>query len=396
LRFRQISTGVSHTCGVTTTDLAYCWGNNGRGQLGDGTTSRRLMPVRVMGGLAFREIATGTKHTCGVTTGNVVYCWGDNASGQLGSGIFGGLQLMPRRIAGTLQFRQLSAGSQHTCASSPTNRVFCWGLNNLGQLGDGTNTNRARATRVMSDQFFSRVDAGRLHSCAVNLDSQAYCWGDDSFFKLGANPTGTADTRVPLAVTGGLRFRQLDGGSKHSCGVTPGNLVKCWGNSNMGQLGNGSQGNSLGPTRTAIDLQARQIATGFDHTCAVTLEDRAFCWGSNDEGELGVGTTLFHTIATPVGGRPADSPLVVVRFRSEQNGSVNPAVDTVAVGTKMTWIWSGGTNHNVTSTGSPTFPGSALFVSGTGKQYAVTFTARGSYTYHCSLHEGMTGRILVR
>ena len=397
LRFRQVSTGVSHTCGVTMGDLAYCWGNNPFGQLGEGTTTRRMTPTKVMGGLTFREVTTGTKHTCGVTLGNVVYCWGDNSSGQLGIRTFGGTRLVPTRIAGTTMFSQISAGSQHTCGVTPGTMVFCWGLNNLGQLGDGTNTNRALRTRVMSDQSFSRVESARLHTCAVNLDNLGYCWGDNSFDKLGVdNDGGFADTRVPLAVTGGLRFLQIDGGSSHSCGLTTSNLAKCWGWNSSGQLGDGGTSNSFGPKATAITLQLRQITTGFNHTCGVTLDDKAYCWGSNDEGELGVGTTLMHTIAIPVGGRPADSRFVVVWFRSDQNGSVNPAVDTVSVGQAITWVWSGGGTHNVQSIGSPSFA-SSPFMKGTGKQYKVTFNARGTYTYRCERHPTtMTGRVLVR
>jgi alpha-tubulin suppressor-like RCC1 family protein/plastocyanin len=392
LQFRQISTGVSHTCAVTTTNLAYCWGNNGRGHLGDGTTTRRLMPVRVMGGLAFREVTAGTKHTCGVTTANVVYCWGDNASGQLGAGTTGGMQLTPRRIAGTLQIRQVSAGSQHTCGVSTQDRIHCWGLNSSGQLGDGTTTNRPRAVQVAGSLTFSQVGTGRLHTCAVGLDRLAYCWGS------GLQPT-------PMAADAALRFRQVDGGLRHTCGVTPADKARCWGNNESDQLGTG-RFNTTAPEAVLTTLEFRQITGGYTSTCSVTPDSFVYCWGSNEEGELGTGDNRRHVVPAPVGGRRDGFATVLmgnfffgssdVFFSSEQNGSINPAVDTVRVGETVTWLQTNGI-HNVHSLGTPSFASSVnLGFRGSGRTYAVQFTAPGLYEYDCSRHpDRMWGRILV-
>ena len=394
LTFRQISTGVSHTCAVTTTDLAYCWGNNGRGQLGDGTTTRRLMPRAVMGGLAFREVTTATKHTCGVTTANVVYCWGDNISGQLGAGTTGGMQLTPRRIAGTLQFRQLSAGSQHTCAVSTTNRIFCWGLNSTGQVGDGTTTNRPRAIQVAGDLFFRQVGAGRLHTCAVTPENVVYCWGDNTSGAVD-NPNGftTNIHLVPVRVEGTFRIRQVDGGLRHSCGVTPTDKAKCWGF----DVGTGvlTASNSV---LTTFDF--RQATGGYGATCGVTVDNYPYCWGTNDEGELGTGDHLAHRIPAPVGGRRPGFAAILAGnafFSSEQNGSTNPAVDTIRVGETVSWLRTNGF-HDAHSIGSPSFPSGPVMGSrGSPITYSYQFTSPGLYEYNCSVHpDRMTGRILVR
>jgi alpha-tubulin suppressor-like RCC1 family protein len=100
--FRQVSAGGVHTCGTTTTDVAFCWGYNSYGGVGDGTTSQRPTPVRVGGGLAFSQLSTGgVGHTCGTTVSEVAYCWGYNEIGALGDGTTTG-RLVPRAVAGPM------------------------------------------------------------------------------------------------------------------------------------------------------------------------------------------------------------------------------------------------------------------------------------------------------
>jgi alpha-tubulin suppressor-like RCC1 family protein len=142
LRFREVSASFNHTCGVATGNIAYCWGDNQLGQLGDGTTidypGSRPTPGAVAGGLRFREVTAGEFHTCGVATGNVAYCWGADFNFQLGSGALGGEGLTPVPVAGGLRFRQLSAGGDHTCGVTTGNVAYCWGTNTSGELGNGT------------------------------------------------------------------------------------------------------------------------------------------------------------------------------------------------------------------------------------------------------------------
>ena len=119
IHFAQVSAGNVHSCAVTTAGVAYCWGNNIHGQLGDATLTRRMSPVRVLGGLAFAAVSagggtTGGGHSCGVTTGGVAYCWGYNSAGQLGDGTFGN-RSSPALVLGGLSLAQVSAGGLHRC-----------------------------------------------------------------------------------------------------------------------------------------------------------------------------------------------------------------------------------------------------------------------------------------
>ena len=120
--FTQVSAGERESCGVTADNRAYCWGFNGFGQVGDGTTTRRSRPVAVAGGLRFRMISVGTSYACGVTTDYRAYCWGNNLAGELGDGTITE-RLTPKLVAGGLTFRQVSAGFTQTCDVAYADRL---------------------------------------------------------------------------------------------------------------------------------------------------------------------------------------------------------------------------------------------------------------------------------
>jgi alpha-tubulin suppressor-like RCC1 family protein len=136
--FRQVSVGAFHTCGVTADGTAWCWGMDRDGRVGAGSTSvRRRQPFKVRGGLVFSGVSAGVDHTCGVTTGNVAYCWGNNDYAQLGDGTTTERHT-PSRVAGSRRWGTVIAGWRHSCGVTEAGRAFCWGNNEWGQLGDGT------------------------------------------------------------------------------------------------------------------------------------------------------------------------------------------------------------------------------------------------------------------
>jgi alpha-tubulin suppressor-like RCC1 family protein len=250
LHFAQVAVASGHACGLTTTDRrAYCWGNNQLGQLGDGTTTIRLSPVSVLGGLHFRQVSTAYAHTCGVTTDDKAYCWGSNYSGQIGDSTNVTLRLQPTRVSGTRQFRQIAAGRDHTCAVTTTDRAFCWGNGRSGQLGNGKTYLSFWPRAVAGGLSFRRVTAGGYHTCAETTSSRAYCWGWNFNGQLGDGTTNPHLT--PMAVVGGLYFKQLSAGSSHTCGRTSAAVLYCWGWNYFGQLGDGTYTNRLRPKPVA-------------------------------------------------------------------------------------------------------------------------------------------------
>ena len=150
LAFTSISVGSFHTCGVTTTGAAYCWGSTNFGQLGlghlPGTHVETPMPV--LGGLSFVAVSSDDKHTCGITTDSAAYCWGQGAYGRLGHG-FTSTAVFPVPVSGGFSFSSVSAGGNHTCGLTIATTAYCWGLNDAGELGDGTNTARTVPVLVL-------------------------------------------------------------------------------------------------------------------------------------------------------------------------------------------------------------------------------------------------------
>jgi alpha-tubulin suppressor-like RCC1 family protein len=230
--------------------------------------------------LTFRQVSAGSFHTCAVTTDDRAYCWGSGGSGQLGQG-YSGDRLTPSAVLGGLQFRTVSAGAGSTCGLTTDGRAYCWGQNVYGQLGDGTTTTRLTPVRVLGGLRFRQLDKGEYHACGLTaLDRKAYCWGDNRYGQLG---DGTKTNRPrPVAVLGGRVFRQVSGGGQHTCAVTPTYKTYCWGDNRFGQLGDGTM--VLLRPRPALVAGGRtfsQVDAGRLQTCAVTTGSRAFCWGSH-------------------------------------------------------------------------------------------------------------------
>jgi alpha-tubulin suppressor-like RCC1 family protein len=305
LHFRHVSAGAGHACGVTTDSKVYCWGVNLHGQLGDSTHTTRVRPVKVFGGRLYRQVRAGSQTTCALTTSNVAYCWGYNIFGQLGIGSSIIVhRLYPVKVAGGLTFVQLSTEANHICGRTAAGKLYCWGYNGEGQLGDGTTTNRLSPKAVAGTRLYRTIAAGG-HSCAVGMDDRAYCWGPNADGQLGDG--GTSEHHTPTAVTGGLLFEGVSAGSNHTCGVTLGHIAYCWGASTWGQVGAGDFATRLRPTKVAQALSWIGVTAGPRHSCGITRgsNNLAYCWGRGTEGELG--NDLLATVPfpwVPVGGGP--------------------------------------------------------------------------------------------
>jgi len=296
LVFASVSAGHSSSCGVTTDGAAYCWGQNYTGQFGDGTTrATSSSPVPAAAGLRFATVSAGSDFACGVTIDGAGYCWGSNGLGELGGGTSQSGSTTPVAVTGGLSFTAVAAAYAHTCGVTGTEEASCWGWNPFGQLGDGTTANRSTPGLVSGGLRFTMVSTGTYHTCAVTPSAAAYCWGGNGG-RLGDGTTNQSP--VPTPVAGGLSFSGVAVAERHSCGVTTDGAPYCWGWNDDGQLGDGTTLQRTTPVPVAGGLVLRAVSAGRSHTCGVTTSGAVYCWGGNADGQLGNGTTTSSL--TPV------------------------------------------------------------------------------------------------
>ena len=196
-----MSAGLDHTCALTAGGAALCWGGNANGQLGTGlgVVTGSLTPIAVAGALSFGSVSAGVSHTCGVTTGGVAYCWGRNDSGELGTGS-GTASLVPARVVSSLTFSAVSAGGMFSCGIATGGAAYCWGDNIWNELGGGgLASQRMTPVAVSGNLAFASLNAGYFHVCGMTTSGTAFCWGDNGQGQNGDGTTSIASAPVKVA-----------------------------------------------------------------------------------------------------------------------------------------------------------------------------------------------------
>lgn len=298
----ETATGGQHACALKNNGTVWCWGSNVAGQIGDQTTIARFSPVQVVGIANAVQIATGLSHSCARTAAGAIWCWGLNSSGQLGIGSTGNSLQAVMAVGMNADMVDVSAGDSHTCAVRNDGKVFCWGLNTSGQLGDSTLSNRSSPTQV-NDGFgvYARVAAGGSHSCGLTSAGEAKCWGADARGQLGDDAVAAAQPRPsPAAVaTLGSGVVRLAAGRDHTCALRNTGALLCWGYNASSQLGDGTTVLRTQPVAAShVSGSIREIALGADSSCAVLASGEGVCWGYNGHGRLGNGS-VQPTLAIP-------------------------------------------------------------------------------------------------
>ena len=351
----SVSSGQYHTCAILDDDSLKCWGYNGYGQLGIGSTTQQTTPqtVNLGTGRTAVSVSAGYTHTCAILDDGSLKCWGVGTAGQLGIGLNVN-QITPQTVGlGTGRTAvSVSAGVQHTCAILDDGSLKCWGYNNYGQLGIGstTNQNTPQTVDLGTGRTAVSVSLGRYHTCALLDDDSLKCWGYNYYGQLGIDSTTQQNTpqtvsfstnQIPKFVSvdsystcvifedsramcmGQLyswfsgsssalimytpeylvRFSEIgkdevSAGYYHTCAILVNGSLKCMGYNIYGQIGIGStttqkspQTVNLGTGRTAVS-----VSSGRDHTCAVLDNGSLKCWGRNYYGELGIGGTTGYGV----------------------------------------------------------------------------------------------------
>lgn len=316
--------GGSHTCARLTTGKVECWGDNQYGELGNGTRTNSDRPVTVTGLSGVTAVATGSAYTCARLNTGTVKCWGDSQFGQLGDGTTTGPQecvfgvdtqvacsTVPVAVTRLSGVTAIAAGGDHTCARLSTGTVECWGENQSGQLGNGSSTDSDVPVAVTGLHGVTAITAGRADSCARLIIGTAKCWGENFSGELG-NGTTTGPqlcsthsvpcSTVPVTVPGLGGVASMANGGYHTCARLNTGTVKCWGDNQIGQLGNGTKTSSDVPVVVTDLTGVTAITAGVWHSCALLSSATVDCWGQNYYGQLGGSLAYYSLVPVVVTG----------------------------------------------------------------------------------------------
>ena len=310
-----IAAGNFHTCVALDDGSVSCWGRNMYGQLGDGSNTDNSTPTQVSGfgpDMPVIALSAGPRHTCAILDDGSVSCWGHNNVGQLGDGTTDNQNTptQPLSLGEGRTAISVATGGYHTCAILDDGSVSCWGRNVYGQLGDQTNVDRFSPTPTSTlgeGRIATAISAGQGHSCATLDDGTVSCWGRNNHGQLG---DGTdIETNEPIQTSSlgsGKNAVSISIGRFHTCATLDDGSVSCWGFNGQGQLGDGTDTSSNVPIEVLNTGTITQVSMNYLSSCAILIDGSVTCWGTNIHGQLGDGTYINRTTPNPTSGFGVD------------------------------------------------------------------------------------------
>ncbi len=325
----------------------YAWGSNVEGELGNGRKEVSAEFVDVKGAEDVQSVKAGFAHTAALLGDGSVWCWGFNFYGQLGDGGWGeaGDRVFPVKAQLEVPASAVSAGSAHTVALGADGKVYAWGGNSYGQLGDGTKTDSTLPVQVLNISGVTAIESGSYHSLALTADGKVYAWGGNSYGQLGDGTV--SDASSPVEVKGLADVAAISCGLNHSLALKSDGTLWAWGDNQSGQLGDGGYGEgacSPVPVRTEGISSVAKMAGGALHSVAVMTDGTAYSWGGNSYGQLGDGSTAdsLGPVLSAVSGKIAK---IAAGKTGSQGGGPSEYYDHVlavgADGTVQGWGWNG-------------------------------------------------------
>ena len=300
--------------GIRSTKDLYAWGVNNTGQLGDGTTIDRTSPVTVVGNISWSSIAGGYEHVLGISSDGIAYAWGTNNTGRLGDGTEIDRSSPVTVIGGITNWKQLSSGGAVSLGVTTDGLLYGWGRNTLGQIGDGTLTDRSSPVTVAGGiTNWKQVSVSSSHSTAVTSDGLIYGWGNDD---VGLGNIADPITS-PVTVIGGITdWDRVDAGNAYSLATRSNGVLYAWGGggnvNENGKLGDGTTINRTSPVTVVGGITDWiSISAGVDESAAIRSNGVLYAWGRNTYGQLGDGTTIDRSSPVTVIGGITDWSSVV-------------------------------------------------------------------------------------
>jgi alpha-tubulin suppressor-like RCC1 family protein len=364
LPIRSVSAAGAHTCAVSATNAAYCWGLNKAAELGFGWHLRTSNPARVVwDNPAVQVLASGSNtwyyggymdanapRSCALKQDGAVYCWGDasvEAPVAFADSFLSSQEpRLPQRVEGVPPLTRIFGGGKRPCGITISNDLYCWGnvifyddvaaglvdqgvvdvasskehrcwLKTTGKWRCSGDREWGEFGDTTTTHTFKRIAAGHNFTCALDADGLAYCWGRNNSGQLGRGST-TAEcddggivrlcpgtSVVPQRVATDVRFTQIEAGEHHVCALAVEGHIYCWGEGKEGQLGNRGNIDQSIPVVVGLIEQLRftQFSVGEHHACGVATDGKLYCWGQGDYGQLGTGTNADQNRPVAVWGQ---------------------------------------------------------------------------------------------
>jgi alpha-tubulin suppressor-like RCC1 family protein len=319
----QIAAGERHTCALLGDGTVRCWGHNGNGELGSGSTPSATRPTPVPMLDSVQQIAAGGRHTCALRTDGSVWCWGANESGELGGGVTGPTALTRARLPSGVTAASIAVGSYTSFAVTAGGAAYGWGRNDEYQLGtaDTTSTALPVLVSVLSTMHANALGPGSFDTCAIVADGTTQCWGANAEGETGdclgrssriPGPVVIGTPPSPRAPIMGLQRVVMS--MVHTCALDAMGSVLCWGNGVHGQLGQPPPlaatcsepmgfGNAYyAPLAVPMLPRAIDVAVSAFDSCAVLADGTVRCWGANTYAQLATCDPGDHAMAVSVGG----------------------------------------------------------------------------------------------
>ena len=297
VKVTAVAAGGKFTLALTSSGQVLAWGDNSDGQLGDGQPgdSHVPVPVELPKGTVVTAIATGAVDGMAVTSTGRIYSWGNNQYGQLGDGSTV-TRRTPVRVALPSGAKAVAVGTSYnySLALTSAGQVFTWGYNGSGQLGNGFLTSSEVPTRVHLPRGvrIKEVANGGYDGLALSSKGKLYAWGDNEFGELGDGTTTSRVAPVLVHLPRGVKITAIAGGSQHSLALTSAGRVLAWGRGSFGQLGDASSKSSDVPVAVRLPAgdKITRISAGGGFSVALTSAGKELSWGHNQNGQLGNGS----------------------------------------------------------------------------------------------------------
>ncbi len=302
-----IAAYLDHGCAIVAGGKVVCWGGSGTGAANGQPAISAVIAVDIAKPVV--RLALGNAFTCALDGDGGVWCWGDNQLGQLGDGTKTS-RSAAKLVGGIGKVVSLAAGGEHVCVATTDQKVACWGqfASNWDALGPQQPYTKPTVLPGLAN--VAQVAAGGLNSCAIATDGAVTCWGDNTAGLLGVGDDAYHDGPTAATAIGKVKQLAISSGG-YACAIGADNGLRCWGAGGQGQLGNSQAGPSIQPVTVTGVSGAVEVAVGTNHTCAATAAGSVWCWGGNDQGQVGNGATDNEPVPTQMIG-VADASQVAV------------------------------------------------------------------------------------